>query len=69
MTKRRKFLGETVVLNLNGTIRKAKIEDIEFEGGFGPLFLMKTEVGDTFWLTRRELKDNEIISKGKHRLL
>lgn len=62
-------MGETIILNLNGKIGKAKIEDIEFEGGFGPLFLMKTEVGDTFWLTRRELEDNEIISKGKHRLL
>lgn len=63
MRKRRKFLGETVVLNFNGTIRKAKIEDIEFEGGLGPLFLMKTAFGNTFWLTRRELADHEVDSK------
>ncbi len=56
-------MGETVVLNFNGTIRKAKIEDIEFEGGLGPLFLMKTAFGNTFWLTRRELADHEVVSK------
>jgi hypothetical protein len=64
MKNRNKFLGETVVLNFNGDIRQAKIEDIEFETNLGkPLFLMVSPLGNRFWLTREELKDHEVISK------
>ena len=59
---RKKFLNQTVILDFNGTIRRAKIIDIEFDGGLGPLFLCETKFGNRFWLTRRELKDHEIAS-------
>lgn len=59
---RRKFLGQSVVLNFNGTIRKGRIVDIEFGEGLGPLFLLESPVGNKFWLTRGELRDHEVIN-------
>lgn len=64
MSRRRKFLGETIVLDFNGVIRKAKVIDIEFQTGIGPLFLMKTAYGNTFWLTRGEIADHEVNKVG-----
>jgi hypothetical protein len=61
--KRKKFLNQPFKLDFNGTIRHAKCIDIEFDGGLGPLFLMKTAYGNTFWLTRRELKEHESANK------
>jgi hypothetical protein len=57
---RRKFMGQKVTLNFNGTIRRAKIQDVEFSEGLGPMFLLESALGNKFWLTRKELKDHEI---------
>lgn len=40
-----------------GNVTTAQCVDIEFETGFGPIFLMKSKFGNSFWLTRRELKE------------
>jgi hypothetical protein len=58
--KRRKFIGQKVVLDFNGVIRRAKIQDVEFSEGLGPIFLLESGLGNKFWLTRRELKDHEV---------
>lgn len=50
------YLNKWFNLDFNGTSRRAKCIDIEFEGDLGPLFLMKTKWGNKFWLTSRELK-------------
>lgn len=60
MNNRRRFIGETILLNLYGKEVRATIVDIQFDDGLGPLFLMINPVGHTFWQTRRELKENEV---------
>lgn len=40
----------------DGDVINAKVIDIEFETGFGPIFLMRTKRGDSFWATLKELK-------------
>ena len=55
---RRKFLGQSVVLNFGGTLNKGRIIDIEFAEGLGPLFLLQSQHGHKFWLTRGELRDH-----------
>jgi hypothetical protein len=58
--KRRKFIGQSITLDFNGTIRKGRIQDVEFSEGLGPIFLLESPLGNKFWLTRRELKEHEI---------
>jgi hypothetical protein len=57
----KKYLNQWIDLDFNGKARRAKIIDIEFETGFGPLFLMQTKRGNRFWLTKEELDDHETI--------
>jgi hypothetical protein len=57
---RRTFMNQNIVLSFDGVIRKAKIIDIEFGSGIGPLFLLETALGNRFWLTREEIKDHEV---------
>lgn len=58
-----RYLNEWFDLQFDGKPRRAKCIDIEFEGELGPLFLMKTKYGKKFWMTRRELRENEANSK------
>ncbi len=58
-----KYLNKWFILDFNGTIRRAKCIDIEFDGGLGPLFLMESGYGNIFWLTRKELKEHEVIMR------
>ncbi len=37
-------------------IVRAQVIDVEFETGFGPIFLMKTKQGDLFLATLKEIK-------------
>lgn len=55
-----KYLNKWFDLNLGGIFRRAKVVDIEFEGGLGPLFLMKPNKGEKFWLTNKELKHHRM---------
>ena len=57
---RKHFYNQSFVFDFNGTIRKAKCIDIEFEGGTGPRFLFETKFGNRFWLSRQEIKDHEV---------
>jgi len=59
---KRTFLNSWFTLDFDGTIRRAQCIDIEFQTGLGPIFLMKTKFGNKFWLTRREIKDHEVIN-------
>lgn len=61
---KKRYNGKWYVLNFNGVLSRAKCIDIEFEGGLGPLFLMETKFGNTFWLTRGELKDHALVRNG-----
>lgn len=59
----RQYIGKWFDFDFNdGNIRTAKCIDIEFEGGFGPLFLMQTHRGNKFWLTRKEFAEHEMCS-------
>lgn len=60
-----KYLGKKFALHFESSGRTvyAQCEDIEFQTGIGPIFLMKTRYGNTFWLTRGEIKDHEDIDK------
>lgn len=57
MIERKRFLNQRLNLDIYGNV---KVQDIEFETGFGPLFLMNDESGSKFWLTRKELVECEI---------
>lgn len=59
---RRKFINQRVVLNFNGVIRRAKIIDVEFHEGLPPQFLLVSPLGNKFWLSRRELRDHEVVA-------
>lgn len=67
MSERTTFLGQWLQLNNedNDDISRAKIQDIEFETGFGPLFLMNDVNGNTYWMTRKELREREITGPYK----
>ncbi len=60
---RKKFLGQLVMLNIDVSIKKVRIIDVEFDSGVGPVFLLKSPYGSTFWLTRKELKEYEVTNK------
>jgi hypothetical protein len=61
MSRRRdKFIDQWFIFDFNGSIRRAKCIDIEFEGGVGPQFFFKTNFGNTFRLSRREVEHHEI---------
>lgn len=61
MSKRNKFLNQWFTFDFNGVIRRAQCIDIEFETDLGrPLFLMKSRLGNKFWLTRGEIEDHEV---------
>lgn len=64
MGKQKRYLGQWFDLDYNGHFRHAKCIDIEFQTGFGPVFLMQTRYGHQFWLTRREMEEYEIIEQG-----
>jgi hypothetical protein len=57
---RTKFLNQWFTFDFNGTIRRAKCIDIEFDGGLGPQFFFETKLGNTFRLSRREVRDHEV---------
>lgn len=59
MSSTKKYLGQWFDFDFNGTIRRAKCIDVEFESGMGPIFLMSTARGNTFWLTREEINYHE----------
>jgi hypothetical protein len=58
---RTKFMNQWVVLDFDGSIRRAQIIDIVFHDGLGPQFLLQSSLGNKFWLSRKELKDHELI--------
>lgn len=62
---RKKFLNEWFTLDFEdiGNYTRAQCIDIEFQTDIGPIFLMQTRYGNTFWLTRGEIKDHEVASK------
>lgn len=58
---RKKWLNQWFTFDFNGTIRRAKCIDIEFETGIRkPLLLFQTKFGNKFWLTRGEVEDHEV---------
>ena len=59
---KRKYIGQWVVLNFNGVIKRARIIAIEFHKDLKkPVFHLVSQLGNAFCLTREELKDHEII--------
>lgn len=58
--ERKQFLYQKFIFDFNGTIRRAKCIDIEFDSGLGPVFLFESGYGNRFWLTRREVRDHEV---------
>lgn len=54
----RRYYHQWFNVEVDGIIRRAKCIDIEFDGGLGPLFLMMYRNGETFWMTREEIKNN-----------
>ena len=58
-----RYLNKWFSFSFDGTFRRAKCIDIEFESPVGPIFLMKTKFGNTFWLTRKEIKHHEVADK------
>ena len=65
----KKFMHQWFTFNFegNGHYCRAECIDIEFQTGFrcGPIFLFRTKAGNTFWLTREEIKDHEVTRKRK----
>lgn len=57
----KRYINKWFNFNFNGVNRRARCIDIEFESGVGPLFLFQTSYGNKFWLTRREIKDHEVM--------
>lgn len=57
------YIGKWFNVEFNDIVRLAKCIDIEFEGGLGPVFLMRTKRGYTFWLTRNEMKEFSGLEK------
>ena len=49
------------IVDDDGNVTVAQCIDIEFETGFGPIFLMKRKGLDpsTFWMTLKEIKECE----------
>jgi hypothetical protein len=60
MRERKKFIDQWFIFNFDGTMRRAKCVDVEFEGGLGPIFFFETAFGNTFRLTRKEVKEHEV---------
>lgn len=56
----KKFINQWFTFNFDGTIRRAKCVDIEFEGGLGPQFFFESKLGNTFRLSRQEIRDHEV---------
>jgi len=42
---------------VSGDVIRVRILDVEFETGFGPIFLLGNCKGLKFWLTRKELEE------------
>jgi hypothetical protein len=62
----RKYLNQIFSFQAdNGDIICAKAIDVEFETGFGPIFLMETAQGGWFWVTLKELKEYQIAENVK----
>jgi hypothetical protein len=60
---RKKFINQWFTFDINGIIGRAKCIGIEFEGGLGPQFFFETKLGNTFRLSRQEIRDHEVTSK------
>ncbi len=57
----RKYINQFFnVHDSNGELVRAKVLDVEFETGFGPIFIMKSSQGQSFWVTLKELKESEM---------
>lgn len=55
----KKYMHRWFIFDFDGSVRRAKCIDIEFDGGLGPLFLFETSFGNRFWLTKKEMKWHE----------
>ena len=55
--KSMQFVNQSIEYEKDGMIRKGKIVDVEFETGNGPIFLIESQGGGRFWLTRKELNN------------
>lgn len=56
------YLNKWFSVNLGEDVLFAKCIDIEFETGFGPIFLMRTQRGYTFWSTKEDFVDSRKVA-------
>lgn len=47
------YLNKWFSVEIGDDIHFAKCIDVEFETGFGPIFLMRTQTGYVFWAEKR----------------